>query len=128
MKLLLDSHAFLWFVAGDERLSPLARAAIEDSSNDRFLSVASVWEMAIKHSQGRLRLSPGFGEFIAGETRRNSIELAAIELAHALVVAEFPFHHRDPFDRLLAAQCTIERLVLVSGDAVMDSYGIERIW
>lgn len=128
MKLLLDSHSFLWFVAGDDRLSVRAREAIEDVLNVRQLSLASVWELAIKHSLGRLQLTPGFSEFITTEARRNSIEICPVVASHVMRVAELPFHHRDPFDRLLAAQCLVEGWSLVSRDKAMEAYGLKRIW
>lgn len=128
MRLLLDSHAFLWFVAGDARLSDRARAAIEEPSNERYLSMASVWEMAIKHGLGKLRLSPSFAEFVSAETTRNLIEFAPISLSHLYRVAALASQHRDPFDRLLVAQCLVENWSLVSADTPLDAYGIERIW
>lgn len=118
----------MWFAAGDDRLSTRARALIEDASNERFLSIASVWEMAIKHSLGKLVVSPSFADFIAGETKSNMIGLQPIELAHVAKVIDLPFHHRDPFDRLLAAQCLIEDWDLISADEILDSYGVRRVW
>jgi len=128
MKLLLDSHAFLWFVAGDSKLSDHARQAIEDPGNDCYLSIASVWELAIKHSLGRLRLTPNFAKFMTTQTRYNRIELWSVDFAHVLRAAELPFHNRDPFDRLLACQCLVEIWPIVSADAVFDAYGVERVW
>lgn len=128
MKLLLDAHAFLWFVAGDTRLSAPAQSAIEDASNERYLSIASVWELAIKHSLGKLRLSPDFPEFMTAETQRNRIVVQPIGLAHVFKVAELPFHHRDPFDRLLAAQCLVENWDVVSADEELSAYGVRRVW
>jgi len=128
MKLLLDSHAFLWFLAGDSRLSEEARVAIENRSNERYLSLASIWELAIKHSLGRLRTEPTFAELIATEMPRNRIILQPIVLSHVLKVVDLPFHHRDPFDRLLAAQCLVEGWSMVSGDVILDAYGIIRVW
>jgi PIN domain nuclease of toxin-antitoxin system len=128
MKLLLDSHAFLWFVAGDDRLGKAALAAVEDISNQRYLSIASVWELAIKLSLGKLRLSPSFLEFIVEETRRNQIALQPVQLAHVTKNAELAFHHRDPFDRMLIAQCLVEDWDFLSGDQRVDAYGVRRIW
>lgn len=104
MKLLLDTHAFLWFIGGDERLSPAARALIEDGTNDVFLSVASLWEMAIKISLGRLQLAQPFEIFIPNQLSLNHIELLGVTISHVARVAVLPFYHRDPFDRLLVAQ------------------------
>src|SRR4051794_22204190 len=101
MKLLLDTHAFLWFVAGDTRLSMGARAAIEDAANQSFLSAASAWEIAVKVGIGKLKLLKPYDVFIPGEMARNSFGYLPIELTHTSAVIGLPFHHRDPFDRLL---------------------------
>ena len=103
MKLLLDTHAFLWFIAGSERLSATARELIEDSANQPFLSAASLWEMAIKLSLGRLHLGRPFEELIPEQMRLNGIQLLGIEIEHVTPVTTLPFHHRDPFDRLIVA-------------------------
>lgn len=95
MKLLLDTHTFLWFIGGDERLSPTARTLIEDLSNDVYLSVASLWEMAIKISLGRLRLAQPFETFIPHQLSLNRIGLLGITISHVAKVATLPFHHRE---------------------------------
>lgn len=128
MRLLLDTHIFLWFVYGDAQLSARARALIEDHFNTCFLSLASVWETAIKVSTGKLLLTQPLDIFFTEQTQRNGIALLPIELAHAARVAALPFHHRDPFDRLLAAQSLAENMPLLSADAVLDAYGIMRYW
>ncbi|MBI4821925.1 MAG: type II toxin-antitoxin system VapC family toxin [Deltaproteobacteria bacterium] len=127
MKLLLDTHAFLWFVAGDEKLSPAARTSIEQGET-RILSVASLWEMAIKASIGKLRLDLPFEELVERHVRPNGIELLGIEIRHVSRVAALPFLHRDPFDRLLVAQALGEGLVVVSADESFDAYGVARVW
>lgn len=128
MKLLLDTHAFLWFIGGDERLSLTARTLIEDGANDAFLSVASLWEMAIKISLGRLQLAQPFEVFIPHQLSLNRVGLLGITISHTAKVAILPFHHRDPFDRLLVAQAQVEQMPLVSSDAAFDAYGITRLW
>lgn len=128
MKLLLDTHAFLWFAADDPRLSPAAKSAIEDPSSETYLSVASVWEMAIKVSLGKLRLDKGVMEFITEQLSRNAFALLSIELAHVAKVADLPFHHRDPFDRLLVAQCLVQDMPLITRDPAVELYGVTRIW
>lgn len=128
MKLLLDTHTFLWFIGGDERLSPSARTLIEDLSNDVYLSFASLWEMAIKISLGRLELAQPFETFIPHQLSLNRIGLLGITISHTAKVATLPFHHRDPFDRLLVVQAQIEQMSLVSSDAAFDTYGITRLW
>lgn len=127
MKLLLDTHAFLWFIGGDERLSPRARELLEDMNNDAYLSIASVWEMAIKISLGRLQLLQPFETFIPYQLSLNRIGLLAITLSHAARVATLPFYHRDPFDRLLVAQAQVEQMSIVSSDPAFDAYGIPRL-
>lgn len=128
MRLLLDTHAFLWFIGGDERLTPSARILIEDISNELYLSVASLWEMAIKISLGRLQLRQPFETFIPHQLSLNRIGLLGITISHTAKVATLPFHHRDPFDRLLVAQAQVEQMPLVSSDAAFDTYGITRLW
>ena len=128
MNLLLDTHAFLWFIAGDSNLSQTARSAIEDVNNDRYVSVASLWETAIKISIGKFILGEPFEVLIPEELAKNRIELLNISVAHTARVASMPFHHRDPFDRLIAAQANIEQLTLVSVDAAFDAYGVTRLW
>lgn len=128
MNLLLDTHTFLWFIAGDARLSQSARSAIEDLNNSRYLSVASLWELAIKLSIGKFELGEPFEILIPSQLAENRIELLDISIAHTAMVATMPFHHRDPFDRLVAAQAKIEQLTLVSIDDIFDAYGVTRLW
>ncbi len=128
MKLLLDTHAFLWFVMGSAKLSGNARALIEDPSNESLLSVASLWEMAIKVSLGKLTLSAPFADLIPEQLNLNGIGLLNIRIDHVSLLATLPFHHRDPFDRLLIAQAITEKMPVVSIDAAFDAYGITRLW
>jgi PIN domain nuclease of toxin-antitoxin system len=128
MRLLLDTHTFLWFIGGDLQLSPTCRALIEDVNNERLLSIASVWEMAIKVGLGKLPLAQPLEVLVPEQIRRNAMDLLPIETGHTFLVARLPMHHRDPFDRLLAAQSLAERVPLLSADAVFDNYGVQRIW
>jgi PIN domain nuclease of toxin-antitoxin system len=128
MKLLLDTHAFLWFVMGSANLSGRARALIEDPSNEGLLSIASLWEMAIKVSLGKLTLSASFDDLIPEQLNSNGFGLLNIRIAHVSLVATLPFHHRDPFDRLLIAQGLTEKIPVVSIDSAFDAYGITRLW
>jgi PIN domain nuclease of toxin-antitoxin system len=128
MTLLLDTQAFLWFIAGSSSLSARARSLIEDIDHRRLLSIASVWEMAIKVSLGKLNLAQPFDVLIPQQLAMNDIELLPIGFEHAARLISLPFYHRDPFDRLLVAQCMVERLPLVSVDQAFDAYGIERLW
>lgn len=126
MKQLLDTHTFLWFVMGDAKITPGVRAQIEDNHN--FLSIVSVWEIAIKYSIGKLNLGVPFNNFIDRQITPNGIQLLDIELEHLNSFAVLPFHHRDPFDRLLIAQALVEKIPIVSIDVAFDAYPIQRIW
>ena len=128
MRLLLDTHSFLWFIGGSASLSPTARTFIEDVDNQPLLSMASLWEMAIKLSIGKLSLGKPFERLIPEQMRLNGIELLQIEIPHIIVVTKLPFHHRDPFDRLLIAQAMVEQISIVSSDPAFDSYSIKRLW
>ena len=128
MKLLLDTHAFLWFIMGSPNLSANARALIEGGANEKLFSVASLWEMAIKLSIGKLTLAAPFDVLIPQQLGLNGIELLNINTDHAAAVATLPFHHRDPFDRLLIAQATVEKMPIVSIDTAFDAYSVKRLW
>lgn len=128
MRLLLDTHTFIWFVIDSPRLSTIVRALIENENNEKLLSTASVWEMAIKHSSGKLSFSLPFRVFIEQQLGLNSIELLNINLDHVDIVATLPFYHRDPFDRLLVAQAMVEQIPILSADSAFDAYPINRLW
>ncbi len=128
MRVLLDTHAFLWLVTNDERLSEAAKSAFLDTGNSLFLSIASAWEMAIKVSLGKLTLSQPLEYLLPDQLGENGIGLLDIKLEHVLKLANLTFHHRDPFDRLLVAQAVSEGLPLLSADVAMDAYPITRIW
>jgi len=128
MRLLLDTHAFLWFVVGSSDLSATARGLIEDAENEKLVSIASAWEMAIKASLGRLAVAQPFDEVLGGQISRNGFGLLNVSLAHLATVSTLPFHHRDPFDRLLVAQAMVEQLEVVSVDDAFDAYGVRRRW
>ena len=128
MKLLLDTHSFLWFIGGSSRLSLTARNLIEDSENQRLLSMASLWEMAIKVSIGKLRLAGRFDELILEQMNLNGIDVLDIRTEHVAQVVNLPFHHRDPFDRLLIAQAKVEGIPIVGADDTFDAYTITRMW
>lgn len=128
MRFLLDTHCLLWFFAGDASLSERARRIIENPDYDILVSIASLWEIAIKHSLGKLKLARPFEELFPHQLSNNSISLLGIKVSHVALVSKLPFHHRDPFDRLLAAQSLSEEIPILSGDGVLDAYGLERIW
>lgn len=128
MQLLLDTHTFLWWVSDAPELTGKARKAIADGANVCYLSLASCWEMAIKASLGKLSLATPLEQFIPEQLAANAISLLPIDFRHAARVESLPFHHRDPFDRLLVAQAQTEKLAIVSADAVLSEYGVRRIW
>lgn len=128
MRILLDTHSFLWFIAGNSRLSARARELIEDPANERLVSMASVWEMAIKASMDRLHFSQPFATVIPEQFQRNDMHVLDITVAHTAQVAILPFHHRDPFDRMLIAQAFVEAIPIVGVDSAFDVYGITRLW
>ena len=125
---LLDTHTFLWFINDDKALSAVAKEHIEDTEATLYLSVASLWEMAIKVSLGRLDMPAPFAKFIEQQIAENSLELLQITPSHAGTVAMLPFHHRDPFDRLLIAQSVSERFPIISKDEIFDQYDVKRYW
>ena len=127
MTLLLDTHAFLWFVAGDRRLSVTARRALDDAKAKPLLSVASVWELAIKSSLGRLELPESLDRYLARKLSTN-LRLLPLELSHVVAVERLPFHHQDPFDRVLVAQALSEGLPIVTRDAAFRKYGVDVLW
>jgi PIN domain nuclease of toxin-antitoxin system len=128
MKLILDTHSFIYFIEGNPRLSARARALIEDINNDKFISKASLWEMAIKVSIGKLTLADRFDKLIPQQIALNGFELLNIEMEHVFVVSDLPFHHRDPFDRLLIAQSMSEQFPIVGNDSKSDDYQVQRLW
>jgi len=128
MKLLLDTHTLLWFIAGSASLSAYARSLIEDASNEKFVSIVSIWETAIKVSIGKMSLSAPFDVLFPHQIQINGFELLPVKIEHTSVVTTLPFHHRDPFDRLLIAQAIEEKMTLVSVDKVFDDYGVTRLW
>lgn len=128
MRLLLDTHTLLWWAEDDRALSRRARVAVADPRNECLFSLGSLWEMAIKVSLERLELPAPVDVFVERHLVGGGFRALAIELAHVARVAKLPFHHRDPFDRLLAAQALEEDLAVVTRDRVFARYGVRRIW
>ena len=128
MRGLLDTHAFLWFVLNDPNLSSVARTFIADPANELYVSPASYWEVAIKVSIKKYLLTSPFEEFWKKGIGDNGFRVLPIELAHAAALTTMPFHHRDPFDRLVVAQALVEQMPIISNDLALDAYGIRRIW
>ena len=128
MQLLLDTHTLLWWINDADALSAKARKAIANADNPCFLSLASCWEMAIKCSLGKLTLVQSVEQFIPDQLFRNGIRMLPIDFRHVAKVATLPFHHRDPFDRLLVAQAAIEKMTLVTADTALARDDIECLW
>jgi PIN domain nuclease of toxin-antitoxin system len=127
MRFLIDTHTFIWYVQSSEQLTTSVTTIINNGRNEILLSTASIWEMAIKQSTGKLNLGLPYANFINEQMRINNIGLLQIEVAHLDVVASLPFHHRDPFDRLLVAQVLVENIPIISIDLSFDAYSIQRI-
>lgn len=128
MNYLLDTHTFLWFIDSAPPLSNDAKALIENSANIIYLSTASLWEMAIKVSLDKLKMPAPFTSFINQQLYENDIRLLKITPKHAGIVVTLPFHHRDPFDRLIIAQSKAEDIPIIGKDVIFDRYGITRHW
>ncbi len=128
MKLLLDTHALLWFLADDPKLSVTAKTAIEDPANERWLSPVSLVEIAVKVRTGKMRLSAPFGAIFPSKLLAAKIALLPIESHHVEPLATLPLHHRDPFDRVIVATALVEGMRVVSVDTLFDTYGVSRLW
>lgn len=128
MNLLLDTQALLWFVLDDSRLSDKARQSIIAPDTLVFVSPVSLWEIAIKISLGKYALPLPFATFWDDQLLTNDFVLLPISGAHTARVADLPYHHRDPFDRLIVAQSLVEGVPIVSSDELFTRYGVERIW
>jgi PIN domain nuclease of toxin-antitoxin system len=128
LNVLLDTHALLWYYLADPQLSLPARTTIEDAANRIFVSPVSHWEIAIKLSTGKYTLHVPFPTFVQEAIDDNGFTILPIESRHTAELVGLPYHHRDPFDRLLIAQAIVEQMPIISADAVFDSYPIRRIW
>jgi PIN domain nuclease of toxin-antitoxin system len=128
VQLLLDTHALLWWLAGDEALSAPARAAIADESNAVFVSAASLWEITTKNRRGKLAVAPAIISDISGAVADQGFIGLPISLRHGQLAGDLPGPHRDPFDRMLVAQAILDNLVLLSNERPFDAYGVGRLW
>lgn len=128
MRCLLDTHAFLWWISDDARLSSTARRILEDSENDIVFSAVSAWEIAIKSQLGRITFADDPAIVVREQLSANGFHQLDIEVRHALQVFSLPMLHRDPFDRLLIAQAVVEEVSLLSSDAAIQAYNIPIIW
>ena len=128
MKYLLDTHTLLWFLQGDKKLSDKARQLIDNPRNSKFLSIVSLWEIAVKVSLGKLVLDKSFERLFPEQLHFNRIQILDITVDSLIKLTTLPFHHRDPFDRLIIAQALVEDLPIIGADAAFDAYGISREW
>ena len=128
MKLLLDTHVFLWWNEASPRLSPRASELLSDQTNSLFLSVASAWEIVLKVHVGKLKLPSTAAAYIPARLAHYGIGAIPVSLAHVLAAEPLPVHHRDPFDRILVAQAQVERLAVVTHDPQILKYDVETVW
>ena len=127
-RLLLDTHTFLWWLAGDRKLSPGARKTIGDNSGPIFVSAASVWEISTKHRSGKLPGASAIAGDLVGAIESQGFVGMAMTIEHAQAAGALPGPHRDPFDRMLIAQAMLEDLVLISNERAFEGYGVRRLW
>lgn len=128
MRALLDTHVFLWFNTDDQVLPPRIKSLLESPACEAWLSIASLWEIAIKITLGRLSISTPFEELFSRHLAENNIQILPISPEHLRRLLLLPYHHRDPFDRLLVAQALEGQLVFISADSVIRAYGVDCIW
>lgn len=128
MRLLLDTHAFLWFIQGSQNLSETARNLIEDQENEKLLSIASLWEISIKVSIGKLDVGMALAELLSREVYGNGFEVLAIQANHLDELTKLVFHHKDPFDRLIIAQALAKRMPVVTRDEAFGRYPVSLLW
>jgi len=128
VRVLLDTHTLLWLVEGDARLSQNGVDLLIDPENELLLSPATYWELAIKVSIGKYRLSDSLAAYIAEAIRLYQLTILPIEVRHAEAVSNLPHHHKDPFDRMLIAQCVVEQIPVISSDEAFDAYPVQRLW
>ena len=131
MRYLIDTHVFLWFVSSSKELSKTARTLIENGNNEIFLSIASLWEISIKTALGKLSVKGNY-ETVIDDVVDNSIQILPINFAHTVEQNRLPFHHRDPFDRIIISQAIVENMDFISAETVFDDYlkgkSMKRFW
>ena len=130
MRLLLDTHTLYWYTTGDSKLSIQAQTVIQDATNDVFLSPVSLWEIAVKVSNGKWQMNQSFEIFLDRCLNQYEFRMLPIEPSHTIAVSRLPFptDHRDPFDRMLISQALVESMAIVGVDSAFDAYGVTRIW
>ena len=131
MKYLIDTHTFLWFNEGSNDLSNTAKQLIADKNNEIYISIASLWEISIKTALNKLTINGSY-ELIIEDVTENDMEILPINFAHTVIQNQLPFHHRDPFDRIIIAQAIAENINIISKDAIFDAYlvdkSVKRLW
>jgi len=131
MRFLIDTHVFLWFIGNAKELSKTPKETIEDGNNEIFISIASLREISIKTALGKLSIKGNY-ESVIDDLNDNSIQILPVNFAHTVEQNKLPFHHRDPFDRIIISQALVEKIDFISADAVFDDYlkgkSISRIW
>ncbi|WP_138483765.1 type II toxin-antitoxin system VapC family toxin [Dyadobacter bucti] len=131
MRYIIDTHTFLWFNEGSDQLSKLSRKIIEDQNNEIFVSIASLWEISIKTALKKLEISGSY-ESVLDDLVQANIEILPINFLHTVYQHKLPLYHKDPFDRIIVSQALGEKLDLLSGDQILDSYfdeyPVKRIW
>ena len=128
MNLLLDTHTFIWWADEPEKLSAIARQALEDENNYLFLSLVSLWEIQIKVQLGKMKLSLPLKNLLESQEQANELELLPVTREHIFALDGLPFHHKDPFDRLLIAQSLVENTTIVSADPKLSAYPAPLLW
>lgn len=128
MDVLVDTHTFLWYAWDDSQLSSRVNHVLDNGDNNAYISIVSLWEIAIKNSIGKLDLKIPLDDFFMANIDDNGFEILPLTRKHTSVVQALPFHHRDPFDRILVAQSIVEAMPLLSGDTKLDAYSINRYW
>jgi PIN domain nuclease of toxin-antitoxin system len=128
VELLLDTHIWLWMLSAPERLNAKTQTVLTDPGVELWLSVASPWEVGIKHARGKLQLTRSLGSLVGVSAERFGMKLRTIELEHALTAAALPPHHSDPFDRLFVAQAQLEGMTLATADRMITQYDVPVLW
>lgn len=128
MNILLDTHTLLWIITDDSQLSAMAKELYLDKTNLVYFSMAGIWELAIKSSLAKINLGNSIEDFVDNHIKGNDINILDIKLAHILRIEKLPYHHRDPFDRLIIAQAIEEKIAILGNDTIFDTYKIKRIW
>ena len=131
MKYLIDTHTFLWFSEGSNDISSVAKQLISDKNNEIYISIASLWEISIKTALNKLTIAGAY-DLIIEDVTENDMEILPINFAHTVIQNKLPFHHRDPFDRIIASQAIAENMDIISRDGLFDIYladkSVKRIW